>query len=275
MPSSTRIAVIALVLCSLGLTVRERLILNYPQLTLAASWSGREYTRTDDLAAIPGASEILPSRQASTRVTPGSLPQRPWQHSPPPLPATSSKQQLPEPKGWKRTLPANIFQSATWFSRERTLDAIFTDVPAGGVVWLTFANWAFRELALNWASHVYRLQVERAVGIAALDVPFQRLLLGEQLPYFAFDHGMTGDLRSNVSGFRRLGALKGTLVLKVLRAERHVLLSDVDVVWLTNPVGILADLARHADVMSATDCLHVTADERKFPERKLGTNRCA
>jgi hypothetical protein len=97
------------------------------------------------------------------------------------------------------------------------------------------------------------------MAIAALDVPFQQLLQSESLPYaastrregaralessptpshlharatprsfFAFDQGRTQDLRSNVTGFRQLGALKGTLVLRVLRAERHVLLSDVDV----------------------------------------------
>ena len=62
-----------------------------------------------------------------------------------------------------------------------------------------------------------------------------------------------------------LGALKGTLVLAVLKANRHVLLSDVDVVWLQDPLPLLRDLSVHADVMSATDCLHVTDDERKFP----------
>ena len=56
------------------------------------------------------------------------------------------------------------------------------------------------------------------MAVAALDKPFQNLLLAERVPYFGYDHGMTGDLRSNVSGFRRLGALKGTLALSVLRA---------------------------------------------------------
>jgi hypothetical protein len=177
--------------------------------------------------------------------------------------------------GWKRTLPTEVYRCATWFRNERSLKEIYQDVPVAGTVWLTFANWAFRHLALNWVAHVYRLRVERALAVAALDMPFQQLLRSEGVPYFGFDHGTTGDLRSNVSGFRRLGALKGTLVLKVLRAERHVLLSDVDVVWLVDPTPILRSLALHADVMSATDCLHVTDDELKFPKRRQGTNRCA
>ena len=75
--------------------------------------------------------------------------------------------------------------------------------------------------------------------------------------------------------FRRLGALKGELVLQVLRADRHVLLSDVDVIWVADPAPILRSLAVHADVMSATDCLNVTGDEAKFPKQAQGVNRCA
>ena len=140
-------------------------------------------------------------------------------------------------------------------------------------MWLSFANSAFRDLALNWVAHVYRLRKERAFAMAALDTPLQRTLAAEAVPYFAFDYGVVADMRSNVSGFRRLGALKGELVLRVLRAERHVLLSDVDVVWAADPEPHLRSLLA-ADVMSATDCLSVRADEDKRRQSR-GTNRCA
>ena len=145
----------------------------------------------------------------------------------------------------------------------------------GGTVWLTFANSAFKQFAINWAAHIYRLRKERSAAIAALDKPFQAALLEERLPFFGYDHGRTGDLRSDVAEFRRLGALKGELVLQVLRADRHVLLSDVDVIWVADPAPILRSLAVHADVMSATDCLNVTGDEAKFPKQAQGVNRCA
>ena len=137
------------------------------------------------------------------------------------------------------------------------------------MVWMTFANSAFADLALNWAAHVYRLgkerqlvraarfggansasQLRRAIRrailrrpplhqppqvLAALDRPFQAKMRAERLPYFNFHEGSTRDLRSNVSAFRALGALKGELVLRVLAARRHVLLSDVDVIWLRDP----------------------------------------
>ena len=86
----------------------------------------------------------------------------------------------------------------------------------------------------------------RASCIAALDLQLQAALLQEKLPFFGYDHGRTGDLRSDVVEFRRLGALKGELVLKILRAQRHVLLSDVDVIWLQNPFPFLYRLRRQA-----------------------------
>ena len=97
----------------------------------------------------------------------------------------------------------------------------------------------------------------------------------ERLPYFNFHEGSTRDLRSNVSAFRALGALKGELVLRVLAARRHVLLSDVDVIWLRDPRALLLDRALGAaDVMVATDCLSPTDDDDKTPRPK-GANRCA
>ena len=73
---------------------------------------------------------------------------------------------------------------------------------------------------------------------------------------------MQKDLRSNVSGFRAMGALKGDLVLKFLLRDRNVLLSDVDVVWIKDPEPLFAPLAE-ADVMCSTDCTSIKADEAK------------
>ena len=104
---------------------------------------------------------------------------------------------------------------ACWFPRERTLPALFADVAVGGTVWLGFSNTAFRDLSLNWIGHIYRLRKERQLVIAALDRKFSATLLEEGVPHFDYDWGVLTDMRSNVSGFRRLGALKADLVLKV------------------------------------------------------------
>ena len=175
--------------------------------------------------------------------------------------------------GWKRSLGAQVAREACWFPTERTLPALFNDVPAGGIVWLGFSNTAFRDLAFNWVAHIYRLQKESQLVIAAMDKEFSGLLLQEGIPHFDFDYGMKNDMRSSVVGFRRVGALKAELVLKVLRAKRHLLLSDMDVVWLADPEPILRTMWT-ADVMSATDCLSINGDESRARSHK-GVNRCA
>ena len=39
-------------------------------------------------------------------------------------------------------LPTHIVREATWYDQERTLPALFKDVPEGGIVWMSFANQA-------------------------------------------------------------------------------------------------------------------------------------
>ena len=163
-------------------------------------------------------------------------------------------------------LPTEVVREATWYDRERTLPALFEDVAEGGIVWMSFANQAFESLAYNWAAHVYMLRKERQLVLASLDGALQVQLRRHRLPFFSFSMAGTtsADLRSNVTEFRLMGALKGELLLSVLNARRNVLLSDVDVIWLADPEPLLRTLW-DADVMSATDCLSPIADDERAP----------
>jgi len=66
----------------------------------------------------------------------------------------------------------------------------------------------------------------------------------------------SGDFRADFLKFRKMGSNKPLIVLKLL--EQHgmgtVIMSDVDTVWLRNPLEFLT---RHpsADVLISTDCL--------------------
>ena len=113
-------------------------------------------------------------------------------------------------------LPSHIVKEATWFDEERTLPALFKDVPEGGIVWMSFANKAFETLTYNWAAHVYMLRKERQLVLASLDGALQVQLRRHRLPFFSFSMAGTtsADLRSNVTEFRLMGALKGELVLQ-------------------------------------------------------------
>lgn len=181
--------------------------------------------------------------------------------------------------GWRRALPDEVRQSAQWFDRPRTVEELLAAVPEGAAVWLSLSNSAFRDLAVNWAAHVYRLGKERSAAIAALDRNFVAALVAERLPCLELVHPLlerpAANLRSNVTGFRRFGAMKASLVLSFITRGRDVLLSDVDVVWIRDPEAVLRPLME-ADVMSSTDCTSITADETYARgEREVGPARCA
>jgi len=159
------------------------------------------------------------------------------------------------------------------------VEELLAAVPEGAAVWLSLSNSAFRDLAVNWAAHVYRLGKERSAAIAALDRNFVAALVAERLPCLELVHPLlerpAANLRSNVTGFRRFGAMKASLVLSFITRGRDVLLSDVDVVWIRDPEAVLRPLME-ADVMSSTDCTSITADETYARgEREVGPARCA
>ena len=177
--------------------------------------------------------------------------------------------------GWRRILPAER-AGGHFYGEERSLLRLFGTVPQGQTVFLALANAAVGDLAVNWAAHIYKLQLDSRAVIACLCSALLRRLLSEGIPAMDYIHrGLEADVRSSREGFRRMGALKGALVLRILTAGRSVLLSDVDVVWLRDPMPFaMATLSAHADVMVSTDCLSITADEEASPRRR-GVNRCA
>ena len=146
-------------------------------------------------------------------------------------------------------------------SKERPLEEVLQDVEVGGLVWLSFANSAVSQIAVNWARHVEKIGMIRSATVAALDRKLLELLLSERVPCFRhFEEGMQSDVRSSRTGFRKLGVIKAELVLRVLAEWRHVLVSDVDVLWLRDPSELLQS-RRLADAMVSSDCLSIKADE--------------
>ena len=155
-------------------------------------------------------------------------------------------------------------------------------MPAGGIVWLTLTNGAFLDFARNWAAHALRLRKGHEMLIAGLDAKVVGALLAEGLPTFhvSRDGVDAADVRSHAASFRALGAIKAELVLRVIGSGRQALLSDIDVVWASDPAPILADL-HAADLGVSTDCLSprvdaaIAARPPDGPPITRGIARCA
>ena len=134
-------------------------------------------------------------------------------------------------------------------------------VPEGGVAFFTLANAAYGDLAVNWA--LLLLPVLARVGcaehafIGALDGSISKALLARGLPTMrvglngstavaldaaaggsegaADEGGNGGNFRLVFSKFRAYGVTKAVLIAWLLRAGRHVVVSDVDCAWLAPP----------------------------------------
>ena len=145
---------------------------------------------------------------------------------------------------------------------------------------LTFATDSVEELLANWAAHLRRLRLPAVVAamdaavldvcprlgvhcLAAFDEASERAMRAEA----ARLGGATVNIRGNPGLFNSLGGRKVAAILDLLHASgRAVLVSDVDVVWLSDPKALVTghlkgyeDFA-HADILGSTDCLDPSLD---------------
>ena len=71
--------------------------------------------------------------------------------------------------------------------------------------------------------------------------------------------GGSDGFRWEPGAFRDYGVTKAEAILWLLRADRHVCISDVDTAWIQPPYALFDSLPE-ADVLGGTDCLHVPFD---------------
>lgn len=166
-------------------------------------------------------------------------------------------------------------------TRERlhALASTLTHKDKGATLVVTFANFAFKELLLNWVANVKKTGVEGFL-IGAMDAELLKLCHDKRLPAYSLDDpGLLeqiprneevtpmkdlgkADFRSDHKAFRNMGARKGGFVLALLQLGYSVLISDADAVFIKDPVPFFSKgpLPEVADVWVSTDCLSIEAD---------------
>ena len=145
---------------------------------------------------------------------------------------------------------------------------------------LTFATDSVEELLANWAAHLPPLRLPAVVAamdaavldvcprlgvhcLAAFDEASERAMRAEASRL----GGATVNIRGNPGLFNSLGGRKVAAILDLLHASgRAVLVSDVDVVWLSDPTALVTGRLRgyedfaYADILGSTDCLDPALD---------------
>ena len=161
-------------------------------------------------------------------------------------------------------------------------------VPVGELAFVSLANAAYGELAINWA--LLLLPVLERVGhgdravIASLDAEGVAMFTKRKLPTMSTSGfgGITFDTRGAFKGqmdgfrwrtgaFREYGVTKAAVIIWLLRNGRDVCMSDVDAAWISTPYALMQSVPE-ADVLSGTDCLHVPWDADRSPRKNTVKN---
>ena len=227
----------------------------------------------------------LPPPHSSSPPPPPPPPPRTSPPPPPPLPSASSSLRSDASRR------GCVHETAAARATQRYLlqpERLHASLPGAAhqPLHLTFATASVEELLTNWVAHVRRLHLPAVV--AAMDqsvlhsclqlrthcLPMLRKEWDDALTLEAERTGQPGPSHVNIRGnallFLSLGARKVEAILTLLDAGsgRPILVSDVDVVWLADPLSLVLGRLRgyedfaHADVLASTDCLDPALDVR-------------
>lgn len=134
-------------------------------------------------------------------------------------------------------------------------------VAINNTVMVTWANFHYLDFVMNWVQHVQATGCT-AYLVGAMDDTLLELLLSKSVPTFGMSSGLTlGDFGWGTPTFHKMGREKIALIAHVTGLGFDVLISDVDTVWLRNPLPYLA-MYPAADILTSSDHLRNTvADE--------------
>lgn len=163
-------------------------------------------------------------------------------------PAVAAGLVAPRATAAARAPPAN---------RSGTFDAVLGALPAppGSTVVLTFGTVGVLDFLLNWYGHVEAIPEMEPVLVAALDREVlaaaaargARAFLAPQWEIIA-DRGFTPErqhraatdyFRGDLSAFKKMGYVKALTLAALLARGHSALVSDVDVVFLRHPWGVI------------------------------------
>ncbi|KAG8062668.1 hypothetical protein GUJ93_ZPchr0003g16953 [Zizania palustris] len=122
----------------------------------------------------------------------------------------------------------------------------------GGVIVVTFGNYAFLDFILTWVRHLTDLGVDNLL-VGAMDTKLLRELYLMGVPVFDMGSRMaTEDAGWGSPTFHKMGREKVLLINTLLPFGYELLMCDTDMVWLKNPLPYLARYP-DADLLTSSD----------------------
>lgn len=133
-------------------------------------------------------------------------------------------------------------------------------VASEGTVMVTWANFHYLDFTLNWVQHVQAANIS-AYLVGAMDDELLQALLERGINCFGMQSGLSiEDFGWGSKQFHKMGREKIGLVLTFTNMGFDVVVSDVDTVWLQNPLPYLGNYPE-ADILVSSDSLHATTTD--------------
>uniref|UniRef100_A0A383W3X9 Nucleotide-diphospho-sugar transferase domain-containing protein n=1 Tax=Tetradesmus obliquus TaxID=3088 RepID=A0A383W3X9_TETOB len=165
--------------------------------------------------------------------------------------------------------------AASYRSKEKTTISMYNmtltresvhRVAKDGYLFVTWANHHYTDFALTWVQHM-KLQNITNFMVGAMDDKILASLARRSIPTFSMQSGLTtGDFGWGSPTFAKMGRKKISLIAMFLKLDVQVVISDVDVMWLRDPVPFFKRFP-DADVLTSTDHLASTVEGREELER--------
>ncbi len=147
-------------------------------------------------------------------------------------------------------------------------------IAQNGYLVVTWANYHYFDFVRTWVDHV------RAVGITgylvgAMDDHLLREMISRKINCFSMKSGLTlGDFGWGSPTFAKMGREKIRLISIFLKLDVSVVIADVDVLWLRNPLPYF-DRYPDADILTSSDSTYATVKDEsleKWPDAGAAAN---
>lgn len=139
---------------------------------------------------------------------------------------------------------------------------------------VTWANYHYLDFVLNWVYHINATGCKTFL-VGAMDDELMKVLLEKKIPSFAMSSGLSlNDFGWGSSTFFKMGREKISLLQTFTKWGYEVLISDVDTVWMKNPLPYVAKYP-DADILVSSDHLEATVEDgglEKFPDAGSAAN---
>ena len=125
-------------------------------------------------------------------------------------------------------------------------------IAQNGYLMVTWANFHYFDFVKTWVKHVQRVGVTGYI-VGAMDDHLLREMIKLEYNCFSMKSGLTlGDFGWGSATFAKMGREKIRLISIFLKLDVHVVIADVDVLWLRNPLPYF-ERYPEADILTSSD----------------------